>query len=463
MESTTVSISRLKEKNKWVYSTHSQFSLQIEENISKTPFNVVPLGTLAEEVADGLHGVRNYVDDGIVMLAVGNITEYGLDLSEKRMVALEEHERLKRSQVQRGDLLVTVTGRLGTAMIYESDEPANLSAHVGRVKVKDSLVNPYYLAAYLNSAIGRQLLGEFSIGSIYPHININKLASVRVILPPQSLQDRIAQIMQAAYRGGTNTNKKTRQLLKDIERLILQSLGVDFECLLGEKNFIVTLNQVKNNRFDVNFHLPKINSQYQALQQAKNCKLVRLGDLLAEMANGATPKGASYLTEGIPFFRIQNIVPNGLDLSDIAYINRATHNIMKRSQTRPGDLLMTITGRVGTAAVVPESIKEGNTNQHIVIMRLKPNLINANYLSAVINSNAVSFQTVHRTTGTTRIALDYTAIKSLLIPVPSLEIQRDILQEVERCHSVAKRLRAEAETLLVEAKAQVEQMILGEG
>lgn len=110
-----------------------------------------------------------------------------------------------------------------------------------------------------------------------------------------------------------------------------------------------------------NYHYKQLNIYMAASPSA------RLGTLIEQIANGATPKGTNYLNEGIPFFRIQNIVPDGLDLSDIVYISKQTPNEMKRSQTRLGDLLMTITGRVGTAAVISDSIEEGNINQHISI------------------------------------------------------------------------------------------------
>jgi len=44
-----------------------------------------------------------------------------------------------------------------------------------------------------------------------------------------------------------------------------------------------------------------------------------------------------------------------------------------------------------------------------------------------------------------------------------LEQQIEIGEEVMRRRAHAKRLRAEAETVVAEAKAQVERMILGEG
>ena len=40
----------------------------------------------------------------------------------------------------------------------QSEKPANLSAHVARVKVNHDKVNPYYLAAYLNSILANTYL-----------------------------------------------------------------------------------------------------------------------------------------------------------------------------------------------------------------------------------------------------------------------------------------------------------------
>lgn len=173
--------------------------MQIEQSIKDSQFDVKPFGSLVAEIADGLHGVRNYVDEGIVLLTVGNVTEFGLDLTDQNKITLEEHYRLKRSQVCRGDLLITITGRLGTALVYEVDIPANLSAHVARARIIPELADPLYLAAYFNSAIGKQMIEELSIGSIYPHINVNKLQNVRVIVPPDSIQRHIVRMCDLSH------------------------------------------------------------------------------------------------------------------------------------------------------------------------------------------------------------------------------------------------------------------------
>jgi type I restriction enzyme, S subunit len=220
MEGTVVSLARLQQKNKWVYSAHSKTAQQIEQAIANSRFDVSRFGDLTLEIADGLHGVRHYVDDGVVMLAVGNVTEYELDLTDKKMVTDVEHQRLRRSQAQRGDLLITITGRLGTALLYNSNEPANLSAHVARARVNADLANSEYIATYFNSSLGKQQVEEYSIGSLYPHINVNRLEDVRVILPPRPIQDRIAQVMQEAYTARRRMLSESEDLLQHIESYV---------------------------------------------------------------------------------------------------------------------------------------------------------------------------------------------------------------------------------------------------
>jgi len=402
-------------------------------------------------------------EEGVLFIRSENIREYGLDLNSKTFISTDVHERMQRSQIQAGDVLLAIVGAtIGQVSVVPDEiEEANCNQAVAIIRPKED-VNPYYLMAILQSTVGQTQIHRLSGGTARPNLDLWEARILRIPVVSESLQDQIAQVMQEAYSDRRKKLVESQRLLDSIDGFILEALDIKFDNLRRETRFILASREIVKNRFDVDFHLPETHDRYEALQCSRKCRVASLGTLIDQIANGATPKGANYLNEGIPFFRIQNIVPDGLDLSDIAYISRETHDEMKRSQTRPGDLLMTITGRVGTAAVIPGSLKEGNINQHIVIIRLKSDVINTNYLATVINSSAVSFQASHRTTGTTRIALDYTAIKSLLIPVPTIEIQEQILGEVARRRSEAKRLRNEAEAVVAAAKARVERMILGE-
>src|SRR6516225_4251770 len=98
-----------------------------------------------------------------------------------------------------------------------------------------------------------------------------------------------------------------------------------------------------------------------------------IDDLAAQVGSGVTPRGGreSYLKEGVPLIRSQNVLMNRLDLTDVAYIGEDVHESMSRSSLQPGDLLLNITGAsIGRVAVVPAWLQTANVNQHVCRIRL---------------------------------------------------------------------------------------------
>ncbi len=177
-------------------------------------------------------------------------------------------------------------------------------------------------------------------------------------------------------------------------------------------------------------------------------KFPKLIDLV-ELRGGATPFGSNYIEHGIPFLRIQNIGENELVLDEVVFISEDTHEgLLKRSQLKAGDVLFTITGRIGSVAVVPDDMKVGNINQHIVRMRIKDrNKLLPYYLSIYLLTNYAKLQHERVAYGTTRIALDYQTLYNLKVFVPSLKDQ----QKVEQITKTVFQLKTEAEKEYQEA------------
>ena len=87
-----------------------------------------------------------------------------------------------------------------------------------------------------------------------------------------------------------------------------------------------------------------------AVANPMNWPVKKLKDLSVQINSGNTPKGGSenYVKDGITFFRSQNVWKDRLEMDDIAYIDVETHESMKRSSLKHGDILMTKTGRINT-------------------------------------------------------------------------------------------------------------------
>ena len=216
-----------------------------------------------------------------------------------------------------------------------------------------------------------------------------------------------------------------------------------------------TVNDLHRDNPTVRLDAPYFNpiyfktiSRLRKIEASRGWSLRSLANLLkapGKIAGGATPRGALYPDIGPKFIRVQNVRPYRLVWSsEDASIDYRTHQKLARSQLSHGDVVLTITGSYGIAAVVPEYFGAANINQHSVKMTVAPGIL-PEYLVAFLNSELCRPQYDRAVTGSSRLALDYPAIRNLRILVPAtLEEQRQIVKELQGKLERASVLQGEA-------------------
>ena len=159
MEKTIVNLSQLRQKGVWNFEPYSQSVTGAMAELEKSPFPVVKLGTLTLEGTTQRGYFINGIKDGgeIPLISVRNISTEGINLNHLRYLTPEEHKKLEKTQVHKGDVLVSLIMRPGIAAVYESEDPANIDTHLARLRLTDK-IDPAYLAFYLNSDIGQAIV-----------------------------------------------------------------------------------------------------------------------------------------------------------------------------------------------------------------------------------------------------------------------------------------------------------------
>jgi restriction endonuclease S subunit len=218
----------------------------------------------------------------------------------------------------------------------------------------------------------------------------------------------------------------------------------------------VWLSELKNENNSFRIDSEYLKKEY--LQNIKTLNSFRLGyiklvDVIKQITGGATPLGAEYQEEGIPFLRVQNIMQNYFNLSDIVYLSEKQDEEIKRSRLKENDVLLTITGvSYGKSAVVPKALVNANINQHSVKITLTSGL-NPYFLSAFFNAKQGKLQSDRNIVGVTRPALDYNVIRNFLIPNVSVEFQKNIENTIKKSYQLIEQsqtLYRQAEKLLLE-------------
>ncbi|QZA80687.1 restriction endonuclease subunit S [Deefgea piscis] len=149
---------------------------------------------------------------------------------------------------------------------------------------------------------------------------------------------------------------------------------------------------------------------------------------VSKVGSGITPKGGSesYLSEGVPLIRSQNVLWGKLNLSDVAYISEEQHQRMKGSFLNPKDVLLNITGAsIGRCAVLPDDFTVGNVNQHVCIIRTTETL-NPYFLAHFLGSDLGQGQINRLQAGGNREGLNFQQIRGFSIGIPPVPEQEKI-------------------------------------
>ncbi|MFH1991271.1 MAG: restriction endonuclease subunit S [Pseudomonadota bacterium] len=188
---------------------------------------------------------------------------------------------------------------------------------------------------------------------------------------------------------------------------------------------------------------------------------VSLGDLAVKVGSGITPTGGErvYKDEGRPFLRSQNIGWGKLLTDDIAFIDEKTHGTFINTEIQADDVFLNITGAsIGRSAVADQSVKGGNVNQHVCIIRTDKSALNPYFLNHFLSSKTGQRQIDSFQAGGNRQGLNFGQIKQFLIPVTTTTEQRAIataLSDVDALSAALDKLIAKKRAIKTAAMQQL--------
>ncbi|MBK9927387.1 MAG: N-6 DNA methylase [Anaerolineales bacterium] len=327
---------------------------------------------------------------------------YGLidqDEKFKRRIASKDIAGYKL--VNRNEMVVGFPIDEGVIGFQQKYEAAAVSPAYDIWKLKREDVNLDFLETILRSDHARQLYRQRMRGTAGRRRTIEKkdFLAIEIPLPPLEIQRQIVDEIASHQR------------IIDGACQVVEGWKPDFEVELAEL-------------------LPDGIDAWEK---------VKLGDQLSFVGSGVTPLGGkeTYVDEGVLFIRSQNVLWGVCDFSDAAYIEKGVHEEMSRSQVKKNDVLLNITGAsIGRSAVYIED-REANVNQHVTILRSNGN-IEPNFLMNYLISKEGQDQIWSVQSGASRQALNYQQIKAMKIPLPPLEVQREIVARIARERSIVE-------------------------
>lgn len=168
----------------------------VESELGMIPkgWRVGKLGDLVVKITKGTTpttGGDKFVNDGINFLRVDCILEDGIvDITKALFIDAPTNEKLKRSQLQLQDILITIAGSLGRIGLVTSRVlPANTNQAIALIRVDPDKIFMEYAYYYLRQ---RQTLNDLlsrATQSVQPNVSLTDLNQILVLVPNEFIMN----------------------------------------------------------------------------------------------------------------------------------------------------------------------------------------------------------------------------------------------------------------------------------
>ncbi|MEE1263426.1 restriction endonuclease subunit S [Ruminococcus sp.] len=138
-------------------------------------------------VYDGVHQTPHYTDQGIMFLSVENIAT----LKSEKYISVEAFERDYKVYPQKGDVLMTRIGDVGTPNVVETSE--KLAFYVSLALLKPYGIDSYFLSNVIQSPLFKKGIRDRTLVTAIPQkINKDEIGKLNMLIPKS--QDEQYQI-----------------------------------------------------------------------------------------------------------------------------------------------------------------------------------------------------------------------------------------------------------------------------
>lgn len=189
--------------------------------------NHYPVSQLSEHInflTSGSRGWAQYcTDDGPEwFITIKNVKDCHISLDNMQPVSAPDNAEAKRTKVQEGDLLISITADLGRTGVVTKDiaeHGAYINQHLTCIRLNKAVLNPTYVAYFMESPAGKDQFESKNQNAVKAGLNFNSINSLRLMIPPMEKQNEFVKFAEQ-----TDKSKATIQKALDKTQLLFDSL-----------------------------------------------------------------------------------------------------------------------------------------------------------------------------------------------------------------------------------------------
>lgn len=195
-----------------------------DPEINPNNYPVCQLSDFIVFLTSGSRGWAQYcADDGTEwFITIKNVKDCHIETDNMQPVNAPDNAEAKRTRVQEGDLLISITadlGRTGVVTKEIAEHGAYINQHLTCIRLKQEVLNPLYVAYFMESPAGKEQFKSKNQSAVKAGLNFNSINSLRLMVPPLDGQNAFVDFIKQV-----NKSKVAVQKALDEAQLLFDSL-----------------------------------------------------------------------------------------------------------------------------------------------------------------------------------------------------------------------------------------------
>ena len=395
---------------------------------------------------------ENIIENGAVLLKTVNIYSNYLDDSKLFYISNSVHEnRLKRSQLKKGDIILTVIGAtdevVGRAVVYNGyPEKANITQSLCKFGINQKYDN-YYISTFINCKYGHSMILQMAASSTRRYINNADLGTLLIPIPSPEIQKYIGDKVRKAeeLREEAKTLQKEIDILLEVDMLLKEETDKVYNIYDSKINWTNEINI--EDRIDPNFYQKKYISTIEKLgnNKVRLEKYVRITKIRYQTGN---------INKYIEISSINNSFGT---IDEVEELRPEEIPTSAKYQVKEGDILVSLVRPTRKAiSIVTKEYDNAICTGGFAVLQSKGK-VPVEFLTAVLRTNFVGIQFERYCAGSTYPTINEDDVVKVFIPMYS---ENQINKITENYRRIIDNIYT-SKKLIQEAKRDVEDLIEG--
>ena len=347
-------------------------------------------------VYDGVHQTPDYTDSGVMFLSVENINT----LRSEKYISEDAFQRDYKVYPQKGDILMTRIGDVGTPNVLETTE--KVAFYVSLALLKPFGINSYFLNNAIQSPLFQADLKERTLVTAIPQkINKDEIGKVKIFLPESKQEQKQIGLLCRELDTLITLHQRKYEKLVNIKKSMLDKMFPQNGASVPKIRFKGFTDPWEQRKLDEAFDFTVPNntlSRAELNQESGSVRNVHYGDVLIKYGS---------------VLDAQN--------DELPFITGRSKDDFKGALLQNGDIIIADTAEDETTGKVCEIVniqdKDVVAGLHTMVCRPK-NKTAEGYFGYYMNSSSYHHQLLPLMQGIKVLSLSKTNVQKTTVKYP---------------------------------------------